>query len=443
MRTRRTTSVGALVAVVLIALVGCGQDGSRETSPSSSTTAVADTDLKCAAAVASIVSATERYVRSYESRRAVAADTATGQDRSTTTTGPTDSDPDTLTEAGFRATLAEAEAVLTEQGCDPARTRAELTSGLRRVSAEDPVADAILRQLTASITGEAATEPTVTAVAVGDDLRDALAMSPDGSTLQLEAGEYRLDGPLVLLAGIEIRGAGRDATTIVSTAAETAVLALTERRVELAGLTVRREGDAPGSVVLGGPAASIVVSEARLTGGTADSEGQGGAGILMYAAGDEAAGRGTTLEVTNAELRDNQAAGIVLTGGHRSSIVGAVFASNGQCGICFLDASDGSVEDSTFDGNGVGIAVAGTAAPALLRISVTGGEVGLQVSDSAAPAVEGATISGSARAAVIYSGATAGSLDRVTCQNVPFGVVVGNESRPHLGDVDCELTRSG
>lgn len=426
---------------MLVALVGCGDDGGREAGPPSDT-AVDDTEAECAAAVASIVSATERYVRSYEDGRAVSAGTATAEDPSTSTTAP-DSDPETSTEAGFRATLADAQAVLTEQGCDPTRTRGELTRGLSRVSAEDPVADAVLRQLTASMTGEAATRPTVTTVAVGDDLRDALARSPDGSTLQLEAGEHRLDGPLVLLAGIEIRGAGRDATTILSTAPEAAVLALTERRVELTGLTVRHEGDAPGSVVLGGPAASIVVSEARLTGGKADSDGQGGAGILMYAAGDDAAGRGTTLEVTDAELRDNEAAGILLTGGHRSSIVGAVLASNGQCGICFLGPSDGSVEDSTFDGNGVGIAVAGTAAPALLRISVTGGDVGLQVSNSAAPAVEGATISGSARAAVIYSGPAAGSLDGVTCENVPFGVVVDAEARPHLGDVDCELTRSG
>jgi hypothetical protein len=439
-RTRRTTSVAALVAVVLVTLVGCGDDGSREAGPPSDT-AVDGTEAECAAAVASIVSATERYVRSYEEGRAVSAGTATVEDPSTSTTAP-DSDSETLTEAGFQATLADAQTVLTEQGCDPTRTRGELTSGLSRVSAEDPVADAVLRQLTASLTGEAATQPTVTAVAVGDDLRDALARSPDGSTLQLEAGEYRLDGPLVLLAGIDIRGAGRDATTILSTAPEAAVLALTERRVELTGLTVHHVGDAAGSVVLGGPAASIVVSKARVTGGKADSDGQGGAGILMYAGEDGAAGRGTTLEVTDAELRDNEAAGILLTGGHRSSIVGAVFASNGQCGICFLGPSDGSVEDSAFDGNGVGVAVAGTAAPSLLRISINGGEVGLQASDSAAPAVEGATISGSSRAAVIYRGPVGGSLSGVSCVNVPFGIVVDAEARPHIGDVDCELSRS-
>lgn len=432
---------GALVAVALVALVGCGGDGSREATPRSSDPAASDTEAECAAAVASIVSATERYVRSYEHGRAVTVATGAEEGPSTTTTAPV-GDPDTLTEAGFRAALADAETVLAEQGCRPTRTRADLAAGLSRVSAGGPVPDAVLRQLTASLTGEAATAPTVTAVAVGDDLRDALARSPDGSTLQLDAGEHQLDGPLVLLAGIEIRGAGRDATTIVSTAPEAAVLVLTGRRVGLAGLTLRRQADAPGSVVLGGPPASVVVSDARLTGGRADSEGEGGAGVLMYATGDDAAGRGTTLEVTDAELRDNEA-GIVLTGGHRSSIVGAVFASNGQCGICFLGPSDGSVEDSAFDGNGVGIAVAGTAAPSLLRISVNGGEVGLQASDSAAPAVEGATISGSSRAAVIYSGPVGGSLSGVSCVNVPFGIVVDAEAAPHIGDVDCELSRAG
>jgi hypothetical protein len=297
--------------------------------------------------------------------------------------------------------------------------------------------------MTASLTGQTATAPTVTTVGVGEDLRDALAKLPDGSTLELSAGEHRLDGSLVLLTGIVIRGAGRDATTIVSTAPDAAVLALTDRRVELVGLTVRHEGDAPASGVLGGPAASVVVTDARLAGGKADPDGSGGAGILMYADGQDAAGRGTTLEVTGTELRDNQAAGIVLSGGHRSSIIGSAFASNGQCGICYLGAADGSVEDSTFEGNGIGVAVTGTARPTLLRLTIDGGEVGIQAGDAAAPTVEAVTVSGSARAAIIFTGAASGSLDEVTCQRVPFGIVVDPEATPQIGKTSCELASPG
>lgn len=443
MTTRRLTPVVAPIAVALLALVACGDDAPRDTSGPSTDSAGQPSDTGCAAAVDSIVSATERYVASYEAGRTLSAATATEADGAGTTTTAGDGSPEAITEGELRAVLTDAEAAIRAQRCDPTRVRVQLTEGLSRVSVEGPVADAVLRQLTASLTGKTAAAPTVATVGVGEDIRDALAELPDGSTLELEAGEYRLDGSLVLLAGIVIRGAGRDATTIVSTAPDAAVLALTDRRIELVGLTVRHEGDAPASGVLGGPAASVVVTDARLTGGKTDPDGFGGAGILMYADGQEAAGRGTTLEVTGTELRDNEAAGIVLSGGHRSSIIGAVFASNGRCGICYLGTADGSVEDSTFEGNEIGIAVTGTAEPTLLRLTIDGGEVGIQAGDAAAPTVETVTVSGSARAAIIFTGTASGNLNEVTCERVPFGIVLDPEAMPQIGTTNCELARPG
>jgi hypothetical protein len=422
-----------------LVLVGCGDDGPGGSGPTSSD---AGAQTGCTTAVASIVSATERYVSGYESGRAVSAVSPAEQGSLGASTTTADPGPGTMTEADLQAALADADAVLRDQQCDPLGVRTALTEGLGRVATEGPVADAVLRQITASMTGRLAAQPGVTTVGPGDDLRDALAMSPDGSTLQLEAGEYRLDTSLVLLTGVVLRGAGRDATTITSTAPDAAVLALTDRRVELIDLTVHREGDAPGSAILGGPAASVVVSGARLTGAKVDQDGQGGAGILMYDDGQAAAGRGTTLEVTDTELRDNEAAGIVLSGGHRASVVRTAFLSNGQCGICFLDAADGSVEDSSFEGNGIGVAATGTARPTVLRVIIQGGEVGVQAADAAAPVIDGATISGAIRAAIIYSGDASGSLDKVTCQDVPFGIVVGPGAHPQVGATDCELARS-
>lgn len=440
MTTRRATSVGGALVVALFALVACGSDDLR-TDPRSSIASAAQEE--CDAAVASIVSATGRYVRGYESGRTVSASSATGTDASVTTTTASGGALDVMTEAEFQAALATAEGTIRGQDCDRTKVRADLTTGLQGITPKGPVADAVLRQLAANLTGRAAPTATVTKLGPGDDLRDALASSPDGSTLELEAGEYHLDAPLVALTGLVIHGAGRDATTIVSTAPDAAVLVLTDKRVELNGLTVRHDGDSPASVVLGGPASSVVLTNARVAGGRIDPSGQGGAGVLMYSPGDAPA-RGTTLEATDVEVSDNEAAGIVLTGTHRSSIVRATIDANGQCGLCYIGGSSGSVEDSTLDGNGVGVAVTGTASPSLLRITISGGEVGLQVSDTGAPALAGGTISGSARAAVIYSGPGAGSLDSLTCANVPFGIVVHRDAHPHLGKLDgCEVVSSG
>ncbi|MFL6206443.1 MAG: right-handed parallel beta-helix repeat-containing protein [Acidimicrobiales bacterium] len=434
MTSRRLAPLVALVMV--LGAVGCGGDGAADGDSSSSSTTVPD--HACRDAVASIVDATDRYVSGYEVAREIAASDATATDPSTATTSPAEG-KEPLGEADFQSALSEADAALRSSGCDPAETRDDLTEGLASVSAEGPVADAVLRQLAASMTGRMARTPQVVTAAPGSDLRDVVSALPDGSTVELQAGEHRLDSSLVLLTGVTLRGTGRDATTLVSTAPDAAVLALTERRVELTGLTIRREGDAPGSAVLGGSAASVVLSKARLTGGKADADGQGGAGVLMYASGEEGAGRGTTLEVTDTEVRDNQAAGIVLSGGHRASVVRATFASNGQCGMCFLGASDGSVEDSTFDGNGLGVAATGTSKPGLLRLTITGGEVGVQAGDQAAPVIKDVTISAARRAGLIYTGEAAGSIDGVTCDGVPFGIVVGPEAHPLLGQTSCEL----
>jgi hypothetical protein len=164
--------------------------------------------------------------------------------------------------------------------------------------------------------------------------------------------------------------------------------------------------------------------------------------VLMYADGRDAAGRGTTLEVTDTEVHDNQAAGIVLSGGHRASVVRGTFRANGQCGVCFLGATDGSVEDSTFEDNGLGIAVTGSAKPNLLRLSIDGGDVGLQVADEAAPIIDVVTVSSARRAALIYTGTASGSMDGLRCVDVPFGIVVGPEAHPRVGETDCELASS-
>ena len=435
--TRRLTPLVALV--VVLGAVGCGgDDDASDQGPSSSTTEAPA--AVCGDAVDAIVTATERYISGYEVAREASASDATTEAPTSTTTPAGGDEP--LTEIEFQSALTDADATLRSSGCDPADVRDDLTEGLGSVSAEGPVADAVLRQLTASMTGRLARKPEVVQAEPGTDLRDVVAGLPDGSTVELQPGEHRLDASLVLLTGITLRGTGRDATAIVSSAPDAAVLALTDRRVELTGLTIRREGDAPGSAVLGGSAASVVVSNARLTGGKADAEGQGGAGVLMYASGQEAAGRGTTLEVTDTEVADNQAAGIVLTGGHRASIVRAAFRANGQCGVCFLQASDGSVEDSTFDDNGLGVAVTGSSKPTLLRLVVNAGDVGLQAGDQSAPMIREVRVSGARRAGIIYTGEAGGSLDAVTCEDVAFGIVVGPEAHPQLGETSCALASS-
>lgn len=442
MATRPSKPLAALLVAGCL-LAACSAD---DTSGSTSSTSEGDISAgACATAVTSIVDATQRYVSGYESARAASSEGAPDAGAAaipTESTPTTATSADALGEAEFQRQLDDADERLRDLRCDPRQVRTALVDGLGRVAAEGPVADAVLRQLSASLTGQTSPRADVVQVAPGEDLRDVVARVPEGTTIELAAGEHRLDASLVLLSGVTIRGAGRDATSIVSTAPDAAMLLLTGGRVELTGLTVRHEGDATASVVLGGPAASVVLTDARVSGGRVDGEGQGGSGILMFDDAEAATGRGTTMEVTGTELLDNRGGGIVLTGGHRASVVATLFAANGQCGICFLGAADGSVEDSILDDNGIGIAAMGTARPTLLRLTLRAGEVGIQAGDAATPSVEGVTITGAQRAALIFTGTAGGSLSGVTCEDVPFGIVISPDAAPQIGDTDCEVASS-
>jgi hypothetical protein len=398
----------------------------------------------CAAAVDAIVEATQRYVAGYGTAGTIGAPTAGDPQE---TAAPSASGPsagqEAFTEKEFQNALTQAQATLTEQACRPGQVRSDLEQGLGLVEAQGPVAQAVLRQLTASLTGRLERKITTRKVPPDGDLAQALAELPPGSTVELAKGEYVLTEPLVVLSSVTLRGAGVDATTITSTSPEAAILALTDGRVEIADVAVQREGGRPGSALLGGPAASVVVTDARLSGGVATKDGMGGAAIVMFA-GETGppSDRGTTLEVTGSDLSDNEAAGVVLTGAHRASIVGSTIRSNGQCGICFLDASSGSIEDTAFKANRVGVSVADTASPVLVGGTITGGEVGLQVSDAATPLISEVTIRGAERAAVIYGGTASGALTGVTCRDVPFGIVVGPSVAPTLKDNSCDLAAS-
>ena len=428
-----------LTGIVLVAACsGTGPDGPPTPTPASST------PDRCAEAVTAIVAATQDYVDGFGpvdagQVPAPASPTAaaTGSVSPSATTGTPGADAD------FQSALSTARTQLGQSGCDAVETRAALDKGLSGVTAQGPVAGAVLRQLTATMTGTSEPEATTRTVAAGDDLLTAVAQLPAGSTIELGPGTHRVDDVVVLLSPITIRGAGAGRTTLESGVADFGVLAIADGVVTLDDLTVRHVGSSPANVVLAGPSVSLVVTDATVAGGVANSDGTGGAGILMYDPQARQPRSSTSLEVTGSRFDRNGSAGVVLTGGHVASIAASTFSGNKQCGVCFLDASTGSVQDSTFSGNAVGVAATGTATPTVLRSRIRGGQVGLQAGDRSAPVLDDLTVSGATRAALIWAGKAEGAISGVTCTNVPFGLVVGPDVAPTVRDSRCAVAPSG
>jgi hypothetical protein len=422
--TRRQRVAAAVVGCALL-LAACGDAA----EPDAGATPTAQVEADCRAAVDTLLATTQRYLDS------IGGTTATGG-----TEPPAPADDAAEAEEEFTSALSNVRSYAGSLGCDPERFRDDLAAGLQQLTAGGPVANAVLLQLQA----DAAGTPQPATVAPGADLAAAVAAAPPDGVVSLEPGEHVLEETLVLLRGVTLRGAGRDATTVRSAAAGGVLLVLTGEAVALEELTLARSGDQPGPVLSAAPAATLALTGARVTGARADAEGVGGIGVLMAAgaAGQVGPTRRTSLRFTDSEAVDNAVAGVVVAGEHRAEVAGAVLDRSGQCGICFIDTSDGTVADSRFTGNAAGLVVAGQARPAVTGGTVSGGEVGIQVLDRAAPQVDGVTVSGSARAAFLFADASTGTVRGSTCTDVPFGIVVGPQAAPEIGEnTGCPLAR--
>ena len=335
-------------------------------------------------------------------------------------------------------------------GCDMEQTTDRLTRGLERVEAQGPLAEAVKQQLVASITGRVGAGPTTEQVRPGGDLREVLPTLAPGSTVRLTAGRHRLPETVVLLQGVRLIGAGRERTVLTSQAPDAALLALTPSRVDLQALTLRHVGDEPASLVVGSTATRLALTRVAMVGARLapaakgeQAPANGGSGVLMAGEGATGGGPSTTLEVTDSVFRDNQAAGILLSGSHVASVTGTSFLAGGQCGVCFTGDSSGVVRDARFQGGVTGVIAAGTAAPLLRGSTVEGAEIGVQAVDRASPVIRSTTIADASRAAMLFGDRSRGRVDGVTCQDTRFELVVAKGALPFVGRTDCQVQPMG
>ena len=354
-------------------------------------------------------------------------------------TGPAE-DPIATSAAALEESLEAARQAVAD-GCPQQEFLSLLTTELAGVTAQGPIAQAVLARLTANLTGTADTEASVSA-GPSDDLRQVVATAAPGAIVYLEAGDYPLPTTLVLLDSITLVGAGRDATTLTSAAPEVAVLVMTSEVVRLRDLSLQREVTVPGSGIVTGGTPTLVLEDVTVAGARAAEAGGGGAGLDLTG-GNEAEGPGrTTVELTGVRLEDNGWAGLSVAGGQRVSVQESEFVGNGECGACFLGSAEGSITDSEFRDNGVGLAAVGASAPVVRGNRFSGGEVGVQVGGTAVPTIDDNRISKAKRAAAIYTDTAGGVLRKTVCSKVDVGIALAKTALPSLMDNDCTVVRA-
>ncbi|KHK98313.1 hypothetical protein LK09_04615 [Microbacterium mangrovi] len=420
-RMRRDVPAALLVGTAML-LAGCtGGPATHSRSPTPRTSAT------CADAVARVVDAARTVVSGY-------AEATTGASPSPlpSPTGAAVAPTDALSSA-----VSTARSIRRQAGC--AHFDDDLATGLAGIPHEGTVRDAVWRRLSATLLGTVGDKAATTTLAAGQDLRDAVARAASGSTIVLPKGITNLDDTLVLLDGIAVRGAGRDASVLRSDAADAAVLIAAAGTVRFSDLSVRLVGARPASGIVAGPQASLALNRVRVSGAKAGSGGAGGAGVYVSGSDTGRVRTDTTLEVTESVLSGNGWAGLAVTGDGRVSIESATVADNTRAGIVFLDHASGSVAHSTMRGNGLGVAITGHASPALESNIVSGGSVGVQADSSAAPTIKGLRVTGTRKAALIMSGSARGWVGGVSCPGTPFGIVVAGSAAPTLESNTCPL----
>ena len=195
-------------------------------------------------------------------------------------------------------------------------------------------------------------------VSPDDDLEQLLPLLGPGSSISFSEGSYDFDGSILVQNKLTMVGAGQGKTVINSTADTAAFAVLGRGELVMNDLTLRHVGELPASVIVVVDA-PITLAGVEIVGGTVDSDGGGGSGLVL--SGDRDTGAQAT--ISSSRIADNDTAGIAVTEGFHVDVIDSQIEMNAQCGLCFFDTASGRVQRSSFTSNGVGVQASGSTAP--------------------------------------------------------------------------------
>lgn len=416
------------MAAVAAGIAGCSGGGhTPHAAPTPSS--------PCLPIARELISATQRYVDGF----GIDAQPTVNPSASPTASPSPTATAQPMTQQEFADAVSAARNRLAPDGCSIPAFQEAMTSGLQEVHSHGAIASAILGQLRASLTGQLPSAPVTVSATPHDDLAAKLAQMPDGSTLVLAAGAYKLTDTLVLLRSVTIRGAGAKVTTVSSAAPDAVVLVLTGGRVTLTDVSVRRVGSS-GSVVTAAPQAQMSLKGVHISGARTDKQGAGGVGVLLTAAGNDTPASKLTFLAVRSSFTDNASGGILAGGGQALAVSSSWFARNVQCGVCYLGASGGALTGNTFLKNGYGVVMASAARMTVRHNHFVGGAVAIEATGAAKPSIVDNVIEGVTRAAMLFTGNAAGTVKGNDCSGDPNGIAVARSAYPYVGTNKCRVT---
>lgn len=281
----------------------------------------------------------------------------------------------------------------------------------------------------------------------GDDLAALVRQVPEGGTLELAAGEYRLLAPLRLSQGISLVGAGREQTRIVSSAADSLLRFEGAGRLVIRGISFVHQGQAPAEVLVieGG---IFDIRDARFSGAVFDGEESLGGDGLWVRGG----ARGT---VVGSEFSDNALYGLEVADQSQVLLEDNRFSGNGHAGLAVFDEGGGRalrnvleqnrrygalfgddsfmvLQESLVQNNRVGLRYQGAAGGVARRNTVQNNRsYGIEVDERAIPRLESNSLRGNQSSGIAYDGTAGGvALGNLVEENWGHGVEVAFQAAP-------------
>ena len=152
-------------------------------------------------------------------------------------------------------------------------------------------------------------------------LTDAVAKIADGGTITLAAGTYDLDQLLTINKSLQLVGAGKGQTLIVSTVKDKGVLFTGTHQFLASGITFSHEGANPGGAVWVN-SGTVHFSDCRFTGAASNRRNYSYEALWL---------RGTTAGVVEDCTADQSDMGIGISGTATPVIQGCICTSDSVC----------------------------------------------------------------------------------------------------------------
>lgn len=338
-------------------------------------------------------------------------------------------------------------------GCGVHEFRVLLDVALEDLDGSGPLARAIEAQLRNVVFPPIGPAADVT-VEPGDDLAAAVHGAHPDVTVRLAPGRHELDEPLLLLRPATLVGAGSDRTTIVSGAPGAVVVHLGQETFSADGIRFLHEGDEEASVVVLSNG-SYRLDDVTVEGGVGGADGAGW-GLVLGSGQDRVENR--VEDARGLVLLDNAVGGMAVVD-RNPTITDVVATGNTGCGVCFLGAAGGTLDQVEVRDNDIGLSIGGDSAPSVSALTADGnrasgviandraetrldgatitsnGALGVRVQDAATLTITEATIAGHGEVGVLVEADGTLELTEGSVSEVPAGVAVRGAAAATVSDV--------